>query len=212
MNDRQGRFAPLASGTPARTLSPAPSSIVRRAFRPGSAAVIHMKQPSLVLHSYDVPGYEYQMQWTWKMPRNASAHDVLYWILYAADHSKEMGLENVIINCHAGPGFLAVGGRSSGFGIESAGLFSQLRDNDIGTIWLVGCDVAAVEKGPGGRNGKHFCSELAKASGSEVIAADVEQYVELGYYLHFSHYGAIDDFEGVAYRFKPEGGYTWYSW
>ena len=27
--------------------------------------MIRMKQPSLVVHSHDVPGYKYQMKWTW---------------------------------------------------------------------------------------------------------------------------------------------------
>jgi hypothetical protein len=174
-----------------------------------------MKQPSLALHSHDVPGHKYQMKWTWQMPPKATARDVAYWILYAADHSKEMGLENVILNCHGGPGVLGVGGEGASdpqIDLSNVGVFSLLKDTDLGTIWLVSCDVAAVEKGPGGQDGKRFCAELAKAADCEVVAAGVDQRVDVSFYLRMCPWGCIDDFEGVAYRFYPSGGYTWYSW
>src|SRR5262245_12557098 len=108
-----------------------------------------MQQPSLALHSHDVPGYKYQMKWTWKMPRGATAQDVVHWILYAADHSKEMRLDNVIINAHGGPGIVGVGGKCDtdpNIELANVGLFTALRGTDIGTIWFVSCDVAAVTK------------------------------------------------------------------
>jgi hypothetical protein len=43
------------------------------------------------------------------------------------------------------------------------------------------------------------------------VAADVLQRVEASFYLRLCPWGCIDDFEGVAYRFAPAGGWTWYS-
>jgi hypothetical protein len=161
-----------------------------------------------------VPGYKYQMQVTWRMQPGATPQDVVNWILYAADHSREMRLDNVILNCHGRPGELAVGGKDPNLlrlNLESVGIFSMLRDTDIDTIWLVSCDVAEVETGTGGRDGKRFCSELARTAGCDVVAAAVKQRVEFGFYLRLCPWGCIDDFEGVAYRFGPAGGYTWFS-
>ena len=44
--------------------------------------MIRMKQHSLVVHSHDVPGYKYQMQFTWKMQRNAAPRDIVNWVRY----------------------------------------------------------------------------------------------------------------------------------
>jgi hypothetical protein len=173
-----------------------------------------MKQPSLAIHSHDVPGYKYQMRWTRYLAPKATAHDVVSAIRADAYHPPQLGLENVIINSHGGPGVLAVGGNGASdpqIDSSNVGVFARLHDtDDVGTIWLVGCEVAA------GTAGKNFCSALARASGCEVVAGDVDQYVNFGYYLRAyvcrCAWGGIDDFEGTAYRFYPDGGYTWYSY
>src|SRR5262245_60966559 len=91
---------------------------------------IRMKQPSLVVHSHDVPGYKYQMKWTWKMMPKATARDVANWVLnansgqFGAQHQR---LENIIINCHGNAGQLFIGGtKAVAFGIANVGDFAVL--------------------------------------------------------------------------------------
>ena len=119
--------------------------------------MIRMKQPSLVVHSHDVPGYKYQMKWTWKMLPGTTAGDIVNWVLHANNGqfgARHQRLENIIINCHGSPGSLYVGGvHSADLNIGNVGVFSSLQSCDIGTIWLVACEVAAqqgVATGGGG--------------------------------------------------------------
>jgi hypothetical protein len=146
------------------------------------------------------------MKTTWNMPPGASASNVVYWISYTVDHSPELELPNVVINCHGGPGRLFVGGsKSRPIGVGDVGLFGQLRTKDIGTIWLVGCLVAT------GANGQHFCPQLARATGCFVVAANDSQFVEQRYYRGNCPFGSIDDFEGTAYTFSPSGSKELFS-
>ena len=166
--------------------------------------MITMTQPSLALHSYNVPGYEFKMWQSWKMPKSANGQDVVNWISWAIDHSPELHLNNVIINCHGAPGRLRIG-ENYRLTTENVGVMAALKAKAaIGTIWLVACEVAAKE-------GKFFCSQLAMATGCDVIAGDADQRVDFGFYLRFCPANAIDDYEGTAFRFSPAGGYTTYS-
>lgn len=164
--------------------------------------VIKMKQPSLVLHSCDVPGYKYEMWKSWQMPKGASVSDLIYWIRWAVSHSETMYLKNAIINCHGSPGFLHIGGSGSGFGLGSASLFNILKNYDLGTIWIIACEVAG--KSHGKESGKLFCSAIAKAAGCRVIAGEKTQHVDFFYNFHHP-YGSIDDYEGTVYEFSPAG-------
>jgi hypothetical protein len=167
--------------------------------------MITISQPALALHSCDVPGFLYQMSTTWMMPAGASALDVVYWISAAVQQSPELQLHNVVINTHGGPGQLYVGGAATP-PISDPGPFSAIRTLDVGAIWLVGCLVAT------GANGQSFCSQLAIATGADVIAANDYQFVE-GRFLGGKPtiFGAIDDFEGTAYLFSPSGSISPYS-
>jgi hypothetical protein len=176
---------------------------------------IRMKQPSLVVHSHDVPGHKYQMKWTWKMQPNATARDLANWVLHA-NHgqfgAQGQRLENIIINCHGDAGQLYIGGtRAAAFRIADVGNFGVLQGHDIGTIWLVACEVARGRGTAAGQDGMAFCAALAQAAGCDVVAGGEDQHVEFGFYLRGCPWGCIDEFEGVAYRFKPTGGYVWYS-
>lgn len=140
------------------------------------------------------------------MPPKATASNVLYWILTAIDKSPEQSLKNVIINCHGGPGILAVGGLDSPFmEVKDIGLFSKLATKEIGTIWLGSCLV-----GQGGR-GESFCSKLAQATHCDVIAGNDNQMEERQYRNEGAPFGTIDNFEGTAFRFSPAGGKVVYS-
>jgi hypothetical protein len=162
--------------------------------------MITIAQPALALHSCDVPGFLYQMKTTWKMPPGATAQNVVYWIQHALDQSDESRLANVVINCHGGPGKLYVGGgKKAPVGIGDVALFGKLRARDIGTVWLVGCLVAI------GSGGERFCKQLAIALGCDVVGANDYQFVEGGYMRGNCPFGTIDEFEGAAYRFGPDG-------
>ena len=151
-----------------------------------------------MVHSCDVPGFHYQMSTTWEMPPGITPFDVVYWIGYAVEHSEELRLANVVIDCHGGPGILYVGGKDyppvSGGNLS---WFSMLRNKSIGTVWLVACQVALGSKGQG------FCRQLARTLGCDVIAADAPQFTENSYIRGNCPFGTIDDFEGTMYRFSP---------
>ena len=166
-----------------------------------------MRQPSLVLHSHDVPGYRYQMWKTAELPRGVNAMNVVNWIHWGIEHSPELYLHNVIINCHGAPGALLIGGDGSNkIECGNVGVFNSLRQKGaVGTIWLVACRVAE-NSGMGYPKwflGPKFCSALAQAAGCEVAAADVKQRVDVPYNYFYHPFGTIDDFEGKVYRFSP---------
>jgi len=169
--------------------------------------MITLKQPSLVLHSCDVPGYKYTSWASWTMTKGFGVNELLYWIKYAIDQSPDLYLHNVVINCHGSPGFLHIGGEWIGFGEGDESILRPLRSKGaIGRIFIVACQVADLGD-PNKRLGRVFCSNLAKETGSFVIAADALQSVDF-WYENFHHpYGTIDDFEGTAYEFSPAGGY-----
>ena len=176
--------------------------------------MIRIKQPALVVHAHDVPGYKYQMKWTWKMLSGAAAGDIVNWILHASNGqfgARKQRLENVIINCHGAPGSLFIGGTGSpAVDIKSVSVFSALQGCNIGAIWLVACEVANQQGVATGGVGKTFCADLAKTAGCDVIASATIQHVNLGFYLRGCPWGCIDDFEGLTYRFKSAGGHLYY--
>jgi hypothetical protein len=166
--------------------------------------MIKLRQPSLALHSCDVPGYRYSMWQSWVMPERATAMDVLNWIRYARDTSPELSLRNVVINCHGNDGKLSVGGDGQPtINKDNIGIFTKLRGTDLGTIWLVACAVASSA------NGKLFCQRLAQFAGCSVVAADENQIGAL-----WCPWGSVDNFEGHTFEWDaagwrrpcPEGG------
>lgn len=170
--------------------------------------MIKLTEPSMALHSSDVPGYKYKMWQTIKMPLYTNAHDVVNWISRGIDNSPEMYLDNVVINCHGAPGGMILGEKELIFDEKNpyewiysgnVSTFSVLKGRGLGTIWLVACEVAK------GATGKQFCSDLAKAAGCNVVAADKKQRVNFGFYLRSCPDNCIDRFEGTAFRWDPQG-------
>lgn len=141
------------------------------------------------------------------MPKGASVGNLAYWMHWGIDHSPELYLHNVVINCHGSPGFLHIGGSGLGFGEgEEAALRSLRSKGAIGRIIIVACQVAA-EGEASKRLGKAFCTNIAQETGAFVLAADALQSVDF-WYENFSHpFGTIDDFEGTVYEFNPAGGH-----
>jgi len=171
--------------------------------------MIRLSEPSMAMHSNDVPGYKYKMWKTVKMPLYTNAHDVVSWTLWGINNSPEMYLDNVVINCHGAPGGVILGDKELIFSESNryewlysgnVGLFSSVKaKGSLGTIWLVACEVAK------GSTGKSFCSSLAKAAGCNVVAADKKQRVNFGFYLQSCPDNCIDKFEGTAYRWDRNG-------
>ncbi len=157
--------------------------------------MIKLKQPSLVLHSCDVPGQKYQMWESWVRPKAARPMDVVYWILYARDQTPELWLRNVVINCHGLDGKLFVGGDGQPtVNNYNVGIFDKLRGKDLGTIWLVACKVANTGIG------KYFCEHMAQLAGCSVVAADASQYVDA-----YCPWGCVDNYEGHTYEWDASG-------
>lgn len=158
--------------------------------------MIKLKQPSLVLHSHDVPGYKYRMWTSWMMPKGARVNDVIYWIKYARNQAPELWLRNVVINCHGLDGKLYVGGDGQPtINNYNVNLFSELRGLDIGTIWLVACKVANTGIG------KYFCEHMAQLAGCSVVAADALQYADMS----SCPFGAVDNYEGHTFEWNAAG-------
>lgn len=137
------------------------------------------------------------------MPKGATVSNLVFWIDSAIKNSGGY-LCNVVINCHGNAGCLSVGGLGDSFGIESASLFEKLRSTNgryrIGRIWFVACSVTDGVDGLGA----NFCKAIAKAANCKVIAANVSQEVGTFYEI-FRPFGCIDDFEGDAFEFEPDG-------
>lgn len=127
----------------------------------------------------------------------------------AALQTFRTGLENIVINCHGFRGGLHFGGLSSPDirhgNTQLRGdlaVLGILKPLNIGTIWIVSCDVA------GGELGQRFCQTLASTAGTQVIASDTGQIVTNSQGLALAamwFHDYIDDFEGTVYSFTPVG-------
>lgn len=156
--------------------------------------MIRLKQPTLVLHSHDAPGYKPKMHISWNLPKGATPHDVVSRILDGQDYSPD--LQNVVINSHGSSGKIWAGGLNRlSIKRSNVDLFGLLRNKITCTIWIFGCEVAK------GAKGSNFCANMAKAASCNVIASDIVQLAP-----GISHpYGYIDYYEGTVYRWNPSG-------
>ena len=173
--------------------------------------MISMKQPSLVMHSCDVPGYKYVMDYTFNLTQGATAIDVVNLATMVIDKMNSgNGLHNLITNSHGSPGKIAVGGDGQK-GIEpgDVAVFRPLKAKGIGKIWIVACKVGKIND-PGNK-AVALGLGLASEVGCPVIAGDVNQSVDSDFQGSSNPVGTIDDFEGVAYEFLPEGIISIYS-
>jgi hypothetical protein len=124
---------------------------------------------------------------------------VAYWVLSGAPRSPMQ----VVINAH---GMVSPDGVALGEGLHETTLPRLAGwQGRVARIWLVACQMAAT---PGAR---HFCTRLAAVTGAEVISATADQRAtvfdrsfEIGRGFLMPP-GVIDDFEGVIWRFLPDG-------
>ena len=168
--------------------------------------MIRLEQPALALHSYDIPGYKYKMQFTEFLKEESTINDVIMKIWMAASKTSGNVLKNVVLNVHGSPGTLYVG-KTATINRNNVGMMKLLRaggQKRVGTIWLVACQVAGYHNGIV-QLGSFFCAALAKAAGCYVVAADRLQYVNPGLYLRGCPDNCIDRFEGTVYRWDENG-------
>lgn len=167
--------------------------------------MISLRPPNLALTSFaDNLGYEFSMWATWKLPKDATPKVVMNWILHACKVSPEMRLNHIVLNMHGKDGHIYVGEDANGRGVTinnyNVGVVEDLRKADIGTIWILACELAKSGIG------RYLCAEIAKRAGCDVVAANVTQAAwnkTLG--AIFMPRNHIDDFEGTIYRWSASG-------
>lgn len=156
--------------------------------------MIRLDKYSLALNAVKVPGPDYRMDETVKMTPTTTAHDVISHILTAVSNTSDLKLKNVVINCHGSPGVVHLGEKTY-IRLSDVGLFNLVKGY-IETLWITGCQVGS---------GSNFCSQLAVTAQCSVVAADVLQYINPGYYLRLFPQNCIDEFEGTAYKWDSNG-------
>jgi hypothetical protein len=168
--------------------------------------MIKMKDPSFCFNSGDVGTPLYDMWRTLDAPEGIPPSRVAAAIWSANQEGLAVlgqSLQNVVINCHGNRYGLLTGGIGKhGLHKQVLGLLGILKPLNMGTFWLVSCDVAAED------SGKSFCQELAKVVGALVIASDSSQEASFGQVAELviataAH--AINDFDGTVYSFSPSG-------
>lgn len=166
--------------------------------------MIKLEQPALALHTHDIPGYKYRMQFTKFLASDATVYNVVTEILLAAKQTTDNFLKNVVINTHGSPGTLHIG-TGNVINANNLGIMKLLSmgGQKVGTIWIVACQVAGYSRNIV-RLGDYFCSELAKVAGCYVVSADKLQYVNPLVEV-FKPKNCIDNFEGTVYRWDSNG-------
>ena len=168
--------------------------------------MIKMQSPSFCFNSGDVGTPLYDMWQTLDAPVGIEPSRVAAAIWSANQAALGVfgkSLQNVVINCHGNKVGLLTGGIGK-HGLHKAvlGVLGILKPFNMGTFWLVSCEIAAED------SGKSFCQELAKTVGALVIASDSSQEATFGQVaeLVITCANAINDFGGTVYSFSPSGG------
>ena len=160
---------------------------------------ISVARPAGVIHSHDVPGFKYRMDWVWNVPARSSPASIASWLQAIATH-EDKAIKSLVINCHGAPGYLEIG---QGIGVWDVAKLSGLRGTSLETVWIVACEVASAGSGlaPGVNEGHRFCSQLAMATGAKVVVSDRTQWVNTPYVRPYH----IDVYEGTVYTFDSSG-------
>ncbi len=180
--------------------------------------MIKLEKQSLAINAAKVPGPDYQMDQSVKLSKTATPIELINYISSATSNVSEGRLENLVINSHGSPGIVYVSihkvavvdpetsklkkeEKVEYIGIHNVGLFKPVAGK-IGTIWFTGCQIGS---------GSRFCSQLAVTVGCNVVAADVYQYVNPGFYFRLFPKNCIDEYEGVAYKWDVKGNKSVFS-
>lgn len=166
--------------------------------------MIRLKQPSLAMHSHDVPGHKYEMQITKHLAAGISPSDIATLISWAVDETKEKFLHNLVLNCHGSPGQLFLGGDGNPtLNLFQISGFASLKGK-IGRVWIVACNVGKSDAAGSFLDGPSFCSTLAQTLNCPVVASERKQHVNW-FVQGFKPKNCIDRFEGKTLTFYPNG-------
>jgi hypothetical protein len=122
------------------------------------ALMITLIQPSMALNAQDVPGPDYVMWNTWKVPQATPAVDVLGWTANVARGAPGGRLNAILLNGHGSPAHVSIG---TGIGWPEVPLFASLIGL-VNEVYITACEVVSFT-GPGDEN--LFCGSIAKAAG-----------------------------------------------
>src|SRR5262249_26513383 len=121
-------------------------------------------------------------------------------------------LKNVVFSCHGAPGQILIG---QGINSSHIPLFERWTEGGrplVEKIWFRCCQVALIPSPPAGGgpasggDGNMFCSGVAKAAKTYVVASTELQVGEVGRTLP---YGKLDTYEGLVLSYGPGGNVTW---
>jgi hypothetical protein len=157
--------------------------------------MITLEQPSMALNAEGVPGPDYHMWNTWRVPATDSPSHILGWSATVAKGAPGGKLHNLVINCHGRAAHLGLG---TGIGWPEVPLFSLL-SGFVDDIYFVACRVVSFT---GTGDGNLFCGAVAKAAQANVYASDHTQDTGLWPYIP---YGKIDGFEGKVWKWHRDG-------
>ena len=164
--------------------------------------MIKVPFPHMVSNAHNVPGEEYEMWNTWRVPRSKSADHMIDWIATVAQNAPDGKLSTVIFNAHGKPGKIKIG---QGITRDDVTKFSRLKGL-VDRIWIVACKVARIAGAGSITDGNYFCYRLAQESGAYVKASTATQtgITDLPI-IDSIPFGYIDDWEGTVFRWRPTG-------
>ena len=181
--------------------------------------MIKVPQPAMALNALDSP-CRYTMQVTYDVSNAEPIDVILRQVRQAALRQGRKKLRVLVINCHGlynGPAPTGTGGYGlylgSGIRAMTVHHFSLLREGDatsrplVDNIWITACGAAAVSPidSHGDGNGIMLCKNMAKYSGANVTAANIQQLSDSGQVTA----NEIDEFEGLTRQFSPDGAIIW---
>ena len=157
--------------------------------------MITIAQPSMVMNAEGVPGPDYHMWNTWRVPKGDKPDHILGWAGAVARGAPGSKLNAVVINCHGDPAQLYLG---TGISWPEVPLFSNLA-GCVDDIHIVACGVVTFG---GANDGNLFCGAIAKAAKANVYASNADQTTGAWPYIP---YGKIDGYEGKVWKWHPDG-------
>ncbi|HEX2891366.1 hypothetical protein [Vineibacter terrae] len=157
--------------------------------------MITLAQPSMALNAENVPGPDYKMWNTWRVPKGDTPSHVIGWTATVAKGASGGKLNALVINCHGRPAHLSLG---TGFGWSEVPLFAGLAGL-VDDIYIVACKVVSFG---GSADGNLFCGAIAKAAKANVYASNASQTTGLWPSIP---YGKIDGYEGKVWKWHPDG-------
>ena len=160
----------------------------------------------MVLNSHsDTLGEEFEMLYTWKVPKSTSVKQMVYTIRHNAKTCKKSFgtvLETLILNAHGEPGKIKLGQNITRKEVKE---FRRLRGL-VKRIWIVACEVAKMQNPGTITDGNWFCYRLAQEAKAKVKASAAVQYAFPNLYVvDFVPWGCIDDWQPPVYRWNKKG-------